>query len=239
MKNYTFHWEIKNLITQFLQAMDECVVKRYNEDKDVEKEVEVSIKYMPKSRTLHYLVNKQQHISLPVVSCWIGAVSRDTTRVFNKIDGPTYTDETITNPLQPIPINITMNVSLLSKYQNDMDQMVSNFVPYFDPYIILSWTHPNVNREIRSEVEWSGQLTYDYPVDIQANESYRIGVDTSFIIKGWLFKKVDSSVGEIHTITTDFIGISGFDGIPTDPDLYEEFKSGLEYDSLSATSADV
>lgn len=239
MKNYTFHWEIKNLITQFLQAMDDCVIKRYNEDKEIKKEIEVSIKYMPKSRTLHYLVNKQQHISLPVISCWIGSVTRDNSRVFNKIDGPTYTDEEVTSPLQPIPINITMNVSLLSKYQNDMDQMVSNFVPYFDPYIVLSWKHPNIDREIRSEVEWDGQLSYNYPVEIDANEHYRVGVDTSFTIKGWLFKKVDSSVGEIQVITSDFIGISGFEGIPANSDLYDEFKDGLDYDRLITTSGDL
>jgi len=207
MKNYTFHWELKDLITQFIGALDDSIVKRYNEDKEVEKDISVRFAYAPKSRVLHWLVNKQQHISLPVVGCWISSVSRDSTRVFNKIDGPTYLDQETNTPLQPIPVNITMNISMLSKYQNDMDQMVSNFVPYFDPYIILSWKHPNVDRELRSEVEWGGQLTYNYPVDIDANEHYRVGVDTSFTIKGWLFKKVDSSVGEIHTITTDFIGV--------------------------------
>lgn len=208
MKDYTFHWEIKHLIVQFMQAMDNCIVKRYNENKEVEKEVELSVKYMPKSRTLHYLVNKQQHISLPVMSCWISGVNRDQARVFNKIDGPTYTDSEITSPLQPIPIDITMNVSLLSKYQNDMDQMVANFVPYFDPYIVLSWKHPNIDREIRSEVIWSGDLTYNYPTDITATESYRVGVDTSFIIKGWLFKKADdANVGIIEEIILDFIGV--------------------------------
>ena len=227
MKNYTFHWELKNLIIQFIQAMDDCVVKRYNEDKDIEKEFKLSVKYMPKSRTLHYLVNKQQHISLPVMSVWIGGISRDQTRVFNKIDGPMYMDSEISTPLQPIPIDITMNVSLLAKYQNDMDQMVSNFVPYFDPYVILSWNHPNVDREIRSEVIWNGNLTFNYPTDVQATDAYRVGVDTSFNIKGWMFKKAEGSTAQIHTITSDFIGVSALD---IDFSNYEEFKEGLEYD---------
>jgi len=213
MKNYTFHWEIKDLITQFLQAMDDCVLKRYDENKDVEKEIELNVKYMPKTRTLHYLVNKQQHIKLPVMSVWIGGISRDNARVFNKIDGPVYMDEEVTSPLQPVPINITVNVSLLAKYQNDMDQMVCNFAPYFDPYIILSWKHPNVDREIRSEVEWSGAMNYNYPTDIGNNESYRVAVDTSFTIKGWLFKKVDAPLGQILEVNADFIGVDYYEDL--------------------------
>jgi len=214
MKNYTFHWELKNLITQFIGALDESIVKRYNEDKEVEKEVEVRFVYAPKTRTLHWLVNKQQHITLPVVSCWIGGITRDPTRVFNKIDGPTFVDEETNQPLQPVPVNITMNVSMLGKYQNDIDQMVTNFVPYFDPYIVLCWKHPNIEREIRSEVEWDGSLQYTYPTEISANEQYRVGIDTSFTIKGWLFKKADSNVGIIHEVKVKFIGVDTLEDFP-------------------------
>ena len=231
MKNYTFHWELKDLVTQFIKALDDCIVKRYNEDKEVEKEIDVKYVYAPKSRTLNWLVNKQQHIALPAVSVWPASVSRDQTRVFNKIDGPTYMTEEVNAPLQPIPVNITLNVSLMSKYQNDMDQMISNFVPYFDPYIILSWKHPSINREIRSEVEWNGQLSYKYPTDIAATDSYRMSIDTSFTIKGWLFKKADEPAGDIYTVHTDFIPLSSLDIIPFDD--YEEFKEPLEKDSFS------
>ena len=232
MKNYTFHGELKDLITQFIGAMDESIVKRYDEDGIIHKEIEVRYTYAPKTRTLHWLVNKQQHITLPVVSCWIDGISRDNSRVFNKIDGPTYLDQDDMTPLQPVPIDITMNIAMLAKYQNDMDQMVSNFVPYFDPYIILSWKHPKIDKELRSEVLWDGNLAYNYPTDIQATESYRVGVDTSFTIKGWLFKKTDplTSGGIINTVITDFIGLSGGDGPVIITDVYEDFKDGLEFD---------
>lgn len=218
MKNYTFHWELKNLVIQFMSAMDECVIKRYDENADVEKEIEVRYVYAPKTRTIHWLVNSQQHITLPVVSVWISGVSRDPSRVFNKIDGPLYSDGDNSTPLQPVPVNIAMNISILTKYQNDMDQIVSNFVPYFDPYIILSWQHPTVDREIRSEVEWNGNLTYTYPTELDANKAYRVAVDTSFTIKGWMFKKSGSPINEIHTVYSNFFGVSGFEVLG---DLYE------------------
>ena len=227
MKNYTFHWELKDLIIQFIGALDESIVKRYDENKDVEKEVSVRYVYAPKSRVIHWLVNKQQHITLPVASVAITGITRDQSRVFNKVDGPTFMDSEVTSPLQPVPVDINISLSLLSKYQNDMDQMVTNFVPYFDPYIILSWKHPNVDREIRSEVTWDGTLNFNYPVEIQSTESYRIAVDTSFTIKGWMFKKADSNIGEIHTITSDFIGVSALD---IDFGDYEAYKDEQDFD---------
>jgi len=236
MKNYTFHWELKDLITQFIRALDDCIVKRYNEDKDVEKEISVKYVYAPKSRTLNWLVNKQQHITLPAVSVWIGGVSRDVSRVFNKIDGPTYVDEETATPLQPVPVDISVNVSMMTKYQNDMDQMISNFVPYFDPYIILSWKHPNIDREIRSEVEWNGSLSYKYPTDVAATDNYRCSIDTAFTIKGWLFKKSDPDGGPIYTIHTDFIGVSGLDIPFLD---YDDFKEPLDKDSFSLSGIPV
>jgi len=237
MRSYTFHWELKNLITQFIKALDDCIVKRYNENREVEKEISVKYVYAPKTRTLHWLVNKQQHIALPAVSVWIGGVTRDPTRVFNKIDGPVYMQEDVNTPLQPVPVNISVNVSILTKYQNDMDQIISNFVPYFDPYIILSWKHPNVDREIRSEVEWNGQLTYKYPTEIQKTDWYRCSVDTTFTIKGWLFKKADGGSKPIYTIETNWMGVSATDNIPYFD--YDGYMEPLEKDTFTVSGVPI
>lgn len=44
-------------------------------------------------------------------------------------------------------------------------------------------------QEIRSVVEWSGDISVDYPVELAPNQPFRVTADTSFVIKGWLFKK--------------------------------------------------
>jgi hypothetical protein len=216
MKNYTFYWELKNLIVQFMSALDDCVIKRYDDDRVAQDDISVRVVYAPKSRTLHNLINKQQNMELPVISVSIAGIQRVPQRVFNKIDGPTILNESLTNPLQPIPINISLNVSILTKFQNDMDQILSNMIPYFDPYIIISWRHPEMQQEIRSKVEWSGNLNFSYPTDVQSTTSYRQSVDTSFTIEGWLFKRADGKTGIIHTIITDFIGVKDISEIEKD-----------------------
>ena len=226
MKNYTYHREIRSLIAQFIHALDDCIVKRYDENDVVKEEISVRYVYAPKTRTLHWLTNKQQNMVLPVVSISIGNIVRDVQRVYNKIDGPIYVDEDAI-PYQPVPINISVNVSLLSKYQNDMDQMVSNFLPYFDPYIVLSWKHPVINREIRADVHWSGSLAYNYPVEAPPNTNYRIGVDTNFTIKAWMFKKEkEGSVKQIYNIVNEFYGLE------TDKSLDIYYGDTLEHEDV-------
>ena len=46
----------------------------------------------------------------------------------------------------PVPVNLEVSMSILARYMQDVDQIVSNFVPYNNPYIILSWKVPDDYR---------------------------------------------------------------------------------------------
>ncbi len=217
MQKYTFHNEIKDLLTQFLQAFDGAVVKRYNKDRVAGNAIAVRYVYAPKQRVLHDLVNKAQHITLPAVSFWISNINRDNNRVFNKLEGQYWLNNTSSNYntegydhfLQPVPINIEVSVSILTKFQTDMDQILSNFVPYNDPYFIISWTRQDMqNIEIRTEVLWNGSLNMTYPVEQVPTTPTRVICDTSFTIKGWLFKADANAIGRIFKIDTNFYPVS-------------------------------
>ena len=103
----------------------------------------------------------------------------------------------------PVPVNLEVSMSILARYMQDVDQIISNFVPYNNPYIILSWKVPEefgteYDQEIRSEVLWSGNLTYNTPTDTTYIDMFRVTVDTSFTIKGWLFPEEKSTSGNIY-----------------------------------------
>jgi hypothetical protein len=225
VKNYSFHFEIKDLITQFVNAFDNIVIKRFDKNKVSKNSVQVRYVYSPKQRVMYDLVNKAQNLTVPVVAVSIASVARDENRVFNKIGGFYYAQSTQdisqTNKSNfyktPVPVNITINMSILTKFQTDMDQIISNFVPYNNPYIIISWKVPedlavNANfalpQEIRSEVLWNGNLNLSYPTDINASEKYRIVADTSFTIKGWLFGDPSDTVGNIFYVDNHFYNTS-------------------------------
>ena len=192
MKNYTYNFEIKDLLTQFVAAFDDTVIKRFNKDRSVEQEIDVRYVFAPKQRIMYDVVNKAQNLQLPVVAVNLTSVSYDTDRVFNKLhnfnnSGGTNTASSIRTPT---PVNLTVNMSILCRYMQDMDQILSNFIPYTDPYIVLAWKEPVSDAlasdviEIRTEVLWDQSINLNTPTETTYSDKFRIIADTSFTIKG-------------------------------------------------------
>jgi hypothetical protein len=218
MKNYTFSWEIQTVLTQFVAAFNDIVIKRYDPDKTVvppTSGLKVNYVYAPKTRVYSTLTSAAPGgITVPAVAVSITGFKRSPNRQFNKNDGfvVPYNSDTTTYSkriLQPVPIDLDVSMTLVAKYQNDMDQMIANFVPYCDPYIVISWKLPHLNQaspvELRNEVLWSGDVRVKYPEDLQGNNLYRITGDTSFTIKTWLFKKMDNEpYSKIYVINSDY-----------------------------------
>jgi hypothetical protein len=241
MKDYTYSFEIKDLLTQFVAAFDDVVIKRFDKNRQVKETIDVRYVLAPKQRVMYDIVNKAQNLTLPVVAVNVTGISRDTTRVFNKLDN-LYNktgDYGKSSLLMPVPINIEVSMSILARYMQDMDQILSNFVPYNNPYIIISWQEPtSINSqvvEIRSEVLWSGNISMAEPTDIAYSEKFRIVADTSFTIKGWLFRNVNELSNQIYFIDTNFISTRG-DILITDVNYESIFEEAdiTETVSLSA-----
>lgn len=222
MKQYTYYFEVKDLILQFLAAFDNVVIKRYNKNRVAEATQQVRYVYAPKQRVLFDLVNPAQNITLPCISITIGSIQRDNNRVFNKNAGFYAYGSPIENQPSyqsfyyktPVPVNIDVNMSIIARYQSDMDQILSNFVPFNNPYIILSWTVPkafslNYTQEIRTEVLWNGTINLEYPTDINGQQKAQIIANTGFTIKGWLFPDPQDPVKNIFRIDVSMTAVSG------------------------------
>ncbi len=243
MKEYTYSFEIKDLLTQFLAAFDDVIIKRYDKDRNPKESIEVRYVLAPKQRVMYDIINKAQNLTLPVVALNVTGISRDQTRVFNKLDSVySAVGRNLSNVLMPIPINIEVSMSILARYMQDMDQIISNFVPYSNPYIILSWKEPtNVPSqvlEVRSEVLWSGSVSLTEPTDLAASDKFRIVGDTSFTIKGWLFRNKNELSSQIYFIDANFMSVSG-SKIIIDDSNYSAFTDSLsgvtDTVSISAT----
>jgi hypothetical protein len=229
MKERPFYFEVKDIVTQFVTAFDDVVISRYNKQREEQGQLQVRYVYAPKQRVVHDLTNKNKHITLPAIAVNITGISRDPNRVFNKIAGSyhkrvdTFNGKTLSTKgdflRPPIPINVEVSMSVLTRYQTDMDQILSNFIPYNNPYIIISWKIPSEllqqEQEIRSQVLWSGTIDVNYPTQLEASAPYRVSADTNFTIKGWLFKyqPADTSGEVIHEVTGNITPIIDIDDV--------------------------
>jgi hypothetical protein len=198
------------MVTQFIAAFDDVVISRYNKDRQEQDKINVRYIYAPKERVMYDIINENKTITLPAIAVSITGINRDETRVFNKLDGFYYQgtvgeEKTSTHIKSPIPVNISLKVSVLSRYQTDMDQIISNFVPFCNPYVIVSWKVPTAfdltnEQEIRSEILWDSNISMSYPTELTSSKKARVTADTNFTIKGWLFKDTTGPAGNIFYI---------------------------------------
>lgn len=211
MRKYTYNSELRIITTMFMSALDDVVVKRFQAPDFINAvdSIKVRFVYAPKQRVLAELLDKAQNLQLPVIAVTIGGIRYDPTRVFNKIQGSymTSADPTKTNKLlQPSPIDIDYNVSILCRYSLDYEQILTNILTYFQPYIIVSWRTPSTpDYEIRSQAIWSGSVNTTWPYDINSTNVARIQGETSFTFKGWFFKAAPSGPeSTILTVNSNF-----------------------------------
>ena len=247
MRQYSYYFEVKDLVLQFLAAFDNVVIKRYDKNRNPLTTQQVRYVYAPKQRVLFDLVNPAQNVTLPCISITINSISRDNNRVFNKNAG-FYAHGTPTERAPggqsyyykaPVPVNIDISMSIIARYQSDMDQILSNFVPFNNPYIILSWTIPKefnlpYTQEIRTEVAWSGNINLEYPTDINGQQKAQIIANTGFTIKGFLFPDPQNPTNNIFRIDVSMTAVSA--GTPLEYGAYNTLKSQVitDQDSLSA-----
>jgi len=222
MRKQSFSFEIQDLIIQFLAAFNNVVIDRY-EGKDRVKGQKIQVRYVyaPKQRVLFDLINPGQNLVLPVVAVNLNSISRDENRVFSKNSGFLAPSTTVKRDVlestpyfrTPVPVNLTVNMSILTKNQLDMDQILGNFIPYNNPYIIISWQvpskfSPNYVQEIRTEVLWDGNISLNYPVETNNTQKAQIIADTTFTIKGWLFPYEEDPIKNIYKVDANFFGVN-------------------------------
>lgn len=203
MKDRPFYFELQDLLIQFIAAFDDVTIARHDKNRTEKELIKVRYIHAPKQRVLYDIVNKAQNITLPVISINVNSLQRDESRVFNKIMG-------FDNIGMPVPVNVSVSMNIIAAFQSDLDQIVSNFVPYNNPYVIISWKIPEqfglgATKEIRSEVLWDGNISYEYPIDLDSMQKTRFIASTSFIIKGWLFPAVPiDTQKQIYFINANF-----------------------------------
>lgn len=196
-----------------MNALGDLVIRRLNEtdEETYQDQIDVGLKFVSKQRIIYDMVNLNQHIQLPMMAITLQSLKYDEKRAFNKIAG----FDTSINYLsggghfpQPVPVQMTLPFSILSRYQRDLDQIITCIFSNFYPYIVISYKHPDLGHEVRCVVMWDGNINFTYPIDTNAETSYRIAADSSFTVHGWVYRNASNPVGIIYNIPTTFTSVS-------------------------------
>ena len=176
MLDQYFGWELSTILKQFVAAFDSTIISRYDKNNVARDNIKVNYTYAPKDRVLHDHVNKSSHIKLPVVAVTSTGMRLDRSRLQQKLDPYNFTKtpsisggylDSNTLPA-PTPVNISIQMSILTESQVDMDQILGNIMQNTDPYIYISWKIPVSQgllngQELRSKITWDENIQLSYP----------------------------------------------------------------------------
>lgn len=240
MQTLNYNEEIKKATAQILDVFANIRIDRIDFKGNTQKEIKVPCVYGGRSRILKSLENRGANLKPPIIALLINSITKDNSRVHSVNDGMFYQKGTYDIKYNiGTPIDITYDVSILTVYQDDMDQILSNFIVNFNPSIYVVWDHPYGFGTIKSKVVWNGNINLDYNVDIDEYTPQRIMANTTFTLSTWLFPKQakNTSVDFNHIHMINISGSTWYDTKTMTTDAYyANVVSGLiefpNYDRL-------
>jgi hypothetical protein len=193
MIEYNYNMEVIKNLAMFESAFDDALVKRFDfSTQRVTDTIKVNYVYGPKGRTFIDLEGQPDTVKFPIVAVNLVSQARDNDRIRNKIDPLDYQNaDGSWASIVAIPWNMKISMDIITKSQQDMDQIIQNFVVYTNPYLVYSLREPKTGRELRVEVLWDENITHNYPGandNLEANKTQRWTSSTSFTIKTFLFR---------------------------------------------------
>ena len=125
-----------------------------------------------------------------------------------------------TKPPTPVIMDFTVNV--FSKYPEELDMVVTNFIPFFNKDVFVITPHPKLEgKNLRHQIIWLGNVSFEWKSSLQNTEqdiqmaTFKLQYKTE--IFGGVDKLTDGHEGDIYTINMSLS--------PSTGEIYPDFDS--------------
>ena len=212
----------------------------------VQKKIEVPCILGDRGIILKSLENEPGRYKMPLIILQMKGLKTDTPRMFDlhsdifyqqddsfsnlDYDNPMYRPKELSK-MRAQPINISYDVTFITRYREDLDQIISNFSVHFRPDIYLKWWHPrNKVRALESQVLWDHSVSFDSMVDFNPQNIFTYKGTSSFTLRSWLFYGMHATDNAIDPELEPIIEkikifpnrTDGVDDLGNDPDVYHD-----------------
>ncbi len=209
---YYYHEIIRRTIISFGTLFNNIHIKHETENGDDVSLIKVPIAYGPVQKFLARLdekpdLRKKVAITLPRMSFEMTTIQYDSSRKVSTVQ-TFQANRTGVGPVKvymPAPYNIGIQLSIISKYQDDMLQIIEQILPFFQPHFNLSIDLVNSIGEKRDiPIVLDGiSMSDDYEGDFSTRRS--LVYTLNFTAKTSLFGPIaESSDNLIKKVQVDY-----------------------------------
>ena len=194
-KTYYYYKALRKTIIQFLDLFNDIQIARYNIDGSFLKHATVPLKYGPKEKIWYWLHERKDDEMLPVMAVTLQGVNYDAQRMTNKnryiIETTSASAGAIQRYLNPSPYNLEFQLGVWSLYMNDIDQILEQILPWFQPYAYIRVYIPELFSSWQSKVIFSSvspDFEFEYSDELHRVLKYTL----DFTVQTYLFKPIES-----------------------------------------------
>jgi hypothetical protein len=194
MREYYYYRVFKRTVVQFLDLFNDIQINRYTQDGTFLKRIKVPLQYGPKEKTWYWIEQRKDDEALPVMGVQMAGVEFSLERMTNKHRKVcTGTDETtISRFLNPVPYDITFQLGIWSLYMYDIDQILEQILPFFQPYVYIRIPIEALNTSFEAKVLFnSGTPEYESEYADEGRRILKYTLD--FTVQTYMFKPVETT----------------------------------------------
>jgi hypothetical protein len=214
VKYRSYNKETKLAIAAIISVFNNIVISRYDREGNLIRNIPVPVRYAHESTIVKSIRNKDKALQLPIIAIARTSQERDMDRVCDIYQsffkqGQLYNAAQIKSaPTQearekryysydfrrnmPQPINIGFSVKIWASYEEDLNQILGNFIPFFNPYVAVSSYHPYNKLEIiRNKLIWDGTIDNELPEELDRDTPQEWKATINFTYQTWFWYGMD------------------------------------------------
>jgi hypothetical protein len=157
--------------------------------------------------------NKNGMYSLPMIIIQRTGITKNNdrlTNVNNEVKYASHSGRLNYNLYTPVPIDISFQVTIVSKRQGDIDKALSNFIPFFNKDAFVRYKHPKFDGLfMKCQVIMDDTITEEHPESLDALDYDVVTCTCNFTFKTWIFcgndvvSSADNRIRHIVSVYTD------------------------------------
>lgn len=199
---------IRKSTIQFLNIFNNIKVYKYNIDDTVNREITVPLKLAGKQKFYYWLYHGEQKTKkYPMMAAAPKSFS-PAIGERGKNRKLTFTNTELSKVIKPpVPYNIEFELNFVTNYIDEANQILSQILPFFDPYVMTTINVPEIGLKYDMKVILNSanqDLNFEMPEDQYRTFSWTL----DFTAHTYFFKPIyDSDI--IETIFHNYIDIGG------------------------------
>ena len=180
----------------FLNIFRNVQIERLNAEGTVTGYKKVPLKFGTKEKVWYWLHQKKNDEMLPMMSVILNSVEYTPERQANKmrsiIKSTSISTGELNKFLNPVPYNFEFTMSIWSLHMVDVDQILEQILPYFNPTISIRINIPELDATLDLKVIFL-MCTPDISMELQDEDIRVVKWNLDFSVQGYLFQPLKTS----------------------------------------------